>query len=123
MVTVVRACTGLTLLVILYMGATAGEIFTVAQPWLMLHGAGAIVLHVLTGVTVVAVFLVQRASGGSLTPVIVAAAIFVATFLQALAGTIATLWIHFPFAVLITLATAWVHLWSLGRVGDRALAG
>ncbi|MGD9530610.1 MAG: hypothetical protein AB7V44_27980 [Pseudonocardia sp.] len=110
-----RVLTALAMLTFLYMGATAGEIFSQAQPWLYLHGIGAIVLHVLTGLTAVAALLVQRSTGGSLVPVVVAATVFVLTFVQALLGTLATLWMHIPLALTLLLALCWVLAWSFSR--------
>ncbi|MGE3284508.1 MAG: hypothetical protein AB7J32_00230 [Pseudonocardia sp.] len=112
LLTALRVLAGLSMLTFLYMGATAGEIFSQAQPWLFLHGVGAIVLHVLTGLTAAAALLVQRSTGGSMVPVVVAGTVFVLTFVQALLGTLATLWMHIPLALLLLLSLAWVLSWS-----------
>jgi hypothetical protein len=115
MLTALRVLATLSVLTFLYMGATAGEIFSQAQPWLYLHGIGAIALHVLTGLTAGAALLVQRSTGGSLVPVAIAGTVFVLTFVQALLGTLATLWMHIPLALILLLSLAWVVSWSFSR--------
>lgn len=115
LVTTFRVLAALSILMFLYMGATAGEVFSQAQPWLFLHGVGAIVLHVLTGVLTLVAFLVQRSTGGSLAPTVVAGVVFVLTFVQAALGTIATLWLHFPLAVVLLLSLTWVFAQSVSR--------
>lgn len=83
------------------------------------HGTGAIVLHVLTGLTAVAAGLHQRAAGAPVWPTVLAALVFVASFAQAYSGGGQTLWIHVPGAMVLTVGSVWVLVRSFAAARTR----
>ena len=90
---------------------TAGELFPDGGPE-ELHATGAIVLHVLTGLTAVAAGLHWRVSRGPVWPTLLAAVVFVLSFVQAYFGGRETLYIHVPGALVLTIGAVWVLAWS-----------
>jgi hypothetical protein len=102
----------LSTLNVICQGVTAGRVLMKSHEALELHEAGAVVIHVLTGLTMVAAALVWRTSRGGLWPTVLAAAVFVATFVQALTGHGRTLYIHVPLAMLLLVGSAWLLAWS-----------
>lgn len=110
-----RVLAALAVLVILWQGVTAGELFMGVVGALVFHGGGAIVLHVVTGLTAITAFLHQRAVGGPQWPVVLAGVVFVLTFVQAWFGEGATMWLHVPLALALMLGSAWVLAWSWAR--------
>jgi glucose dehydrogenase len=102
----------LSTLNVIYQGATAGRVLMKSHEALALHEAGAVVIHVLTGLTMITAALLWRSSRGSLWPTALAAVVFVATFVQALTGHGTTLYIHVPLALLILLGSALLLSWS-----------
>jgi len=113
--TALRVLATLSVLCIVLQGVTAGALLSPGGGGLGLHAAGAIVLHVLTGLTVVAAFLLRRAAGGAWWPVVLAGVVFVLTFLQALAGDNGNLVVHVPLALLLLVGAVWVAAWSFAR--------
>ncbi|HEY0813685.1 MAG TPA: hypothetical protein VGE11_10435 [Pseudonocardia sp.] len=111
--TVLRATAALAVLAILWQGATAGGILMRTSTSLGLHEAGAVAVHVLTGLTAVAAFLLWRAARGPLWPTVLAAVVFALSFVQASLGHDATLWAHVPGALLLMLGSAAVFVWAL----------
>lgn len=101
----------LTLLSELYQFVTAGRLFPEGGPE-EAHAYGAIPLHVLSGLAAVAVFLRYRALGGRLWPVVLAAVVFVATFVQAATGGREHLAVHVPGAMVLTAGSAWLATWA-----------
>src|SRR3954453_91093 len=80
----VQAAAVLSVLALLWQFATAGRYLSGSTD-LDLHAAGAIALHVPPLLLVVATLLHAR-SGGARWPVVLSAAVFVATFVQAAVG-------------------------------------
>jgi uncharacterized membrane protein HdeD (DUF308 family) len=107
----------LVLLNELYQFVTAGRLFPDGGPE-EAHAAGAVALHVLSGLTAIAVYLRHRAAGGRLWPVVLAAVVFVATFVQAATGGREHLAIHVPGAMILTAGTAWLATWAFLRTRD-----
>lgn len=91
---------------------TAGQLFPSGGPD-ELHGAGAIVLHVLSGVAAIAAVLLWRQGRISLGLAALAAIVFVFTFVQAALGGYDSLALHIPGAMLLTTGVVWVLVASL----------
>jgi uncharacterized membrane protein YhhN len=81
-------------LTVLYLAGTAGEIFMNTNGAGNLHAVGAIVLYVLTGLTMIAAFVHRRGGAAPWWPTIVAVAVFGSSFLQGLVGQRSTLYVH-----------------------------
>lgn len=107
-----RTLSVLSVLNVLYQGATAGQLLLRVRGSLELHAIGAIVLHVLTGLTMIAAALLWLSARTSVWPTVIAALVFVATFFQAALGDEATLFVHVPLALGILLGAAWVMTWA-----------
>lgn len=122
LLTLVRIAALLSTLNLLYQGGTAGEILMHNDQARELHAAGAVVLHVLTGLTLVAAALLWLRTRDHLWAAVVSALVFVATFVQASYGQARTLYIHVPLALAILLGTAAVLTWAL-LVPARAIDG
>lgn len=80
------------------------------------HGTGAIVLHVVTGLTALAAGWLGGVRGGPWWPTVVAAAVFAFTFVQASFGDLAGLVVHVPGAMALTVGSVWVAAWSFLRL-------
>jgi hypothetical protein len=80
-----------------------------------IHSTGAIVLHVLSGLTAIAALAYWRLRGAPLWPGVLAAVVFVLSFVQAYYGSRSTLYIHVPGAMILTIGAVWVAAWSLSR--------
>ena len=85
--TALRVAAALAVLAILWQGATAGGILMRSRESLEFHEAGAIAVHVLTGLAAIAAFLLRRATRGPLWPVVVAVVVFVASSCRPRSGT------------------------------------
>ena len=113
-----RVTAVLSVLTLLFQFVTAGQLFGRGGPE-DLHGAGAIVLHVVTGLLTVAAVLHACSTSGPWWPAVLAAVVFVLTFVQAWFGSGATLAIHVPGAMILTVGTVWLAAWSLTRSAHR----
>ncbi|GAA4699283.1 hypothetical protein GCM10023215_42230 [Pseudonocardia yuanmonensis] len=111
-VTLLRVLAALSVLIIVVQGVTAGEMLSRSETAGALHASGAIVTHVLTGLTAVAAFLVVRATRGPWWPLAVAVLLFVATFLQAALGSGGVMGVHVPLAMVCLVAAVCVLAWS-----------
>ncbi|WP_448625692.1 hypothetical protein [Geodermatophilus sp. URMC 64] len=101
----------LALLALLWQFATAGRLLGGADV-LGAHGAGAIALHVTTGLLLAATALHWRRSRGPLWPVALAGLVFLATFVQAALGSAAVMAAHVPGAMVLTVGTVWLTVWA-----------
>ncbi|GAA4915969.1 hypothetical protein EV188_104433 [Actinomycetospora succinea] len=101
----------LAVLVLLWQFVTAGMLLPRGGP-LDLHAAGAIALHVASGLLAIAAVFYARAARGPWWPAVVAAVVFVLGFVQAYAGEVGNLALHVPCAVVLTIGTVWVAAWS-----------
>ena len=112
-VTALRVLSVLTVLVLLWQFVTAGPLVEGSQA-ADVHATGAIVLHVVSGLTMVAAALVWRA-GATLWPLVVAALVFALSFLQAYLGSYGPISAHVPVAMILTIGAVLVAAWSFTR--------
>ncbi len=108
----------LSVLVLLSQFITAGDLVTRGgggEAVAGIHATGAIVLHVVTGLATIAAALVWRLRGAPLWPAVLAAVVFVLTFVQAYFGGYSTLYVHVPGAMILTVGSVWLLIWSFGR--------
>ncbi len=108
---VVQALVTLTVLSELFQFITAGQLFPDGGPE-EVHAGGAIVLHVVSGLAAIALYLRHRAEGGRLWPVVLGAVVFVASFVQAATGGREHLAIHVPGAMILTAGSVWLMTWA-----------
>jgi hypothetical protein len=108
----------LTVLSVAFQYVTAGQLFPRGGPE-ELHAGGAIVLHVLSGLTAIAAVLLWRRGSASVRLAVLAGVVFVLTFVQAATGGRDTLWIHVPGAMVVTVGAVWVAVWSFSRPTAR----
>ena len=99
---------GLTVLSIVYQGVTAGQLISMNEAALAQHAVGAIVLHVLSGLSMIAAALVWRATRGSVLPLALAAVVFVVSFAQAWFGSHGPMSVHVPLAFILLVGAVWV---------------
>ena len=123
--TALRVTSALSVLAILWQGATAGGILMQSRESFELHEAGAIGVHVLSGLAAVTAFLVWRATRGPRWPMVVAVLVFAASFVQAALGDEETMWAHVPGALVLMLGGAAVLVWAVvpQRIAYRGKAG
>jgi hypothetical protein len=109
----VQATAVLSVVVLLWQFVTAGQVLAhhAAKD---AHGAGAIALHVVGLLLVVATALHARA-GGPRWPVVVSAAVFVAGFVQAAVGDAGNMAAHVPGSLVLTAGIVWVTVWAFQR--------
>ncbi|MGH3504964.1 MAG: hypothetical protein ACRDQA_29320 [Nocardioidaceae bacterium] len=110
-----QATAVVSVLALIYQFITAGQILSDNKPALDLHGAGAIAVHVLFGLTLLAATAHWRLRHAPLWPTVIAAVVFALSFLQAHLGTDDTLWAHVPGALVLTVGLVWVTSWSFSR--------
>jgi hypothetical protein len=102
----VQAAAVLSLLVLFWQFLSAGRIL-VGEDAIGGHGAGAIALHVSTGLLLVATGLHARRTR-VWWPAALAAAVFVLTFVQAALGSSDSIVTHVPLALVLTVGTVWL---------------
>jgi uncharacterized membrane protein len=112
MVSALRAAALLAVLAILWQGATAGGILTNHRISFELHEAGAVAVHILTGITALTAFALWRTARTGLWPAVLAAVVFAASFVQAALGDDETMWAHVPGALLLMLGSAVLLGWA-----------
>lgn len=103
---------GLAVLNVLFQYVTAGQLFPSGGPG-ELHAAGAIVLHVLSGVAAISAFFLWRQNRITLGLAALAAVVFAFTFVQAAIGGYESLYIHVPGAMLLTAGVVWLLIATL----------
>ncbi len=103
---------GLAVLDVLFQFITAGQLLTSRGP-AEAHAAGAIALHVLSGVAAICAFFLWRKNqvGGGLLGL--AVAVFVFGFIQAAIGGYDSLYLHVPGAMLLTGGVVWLLVATL----------
>jgi hypothetical protein len=106
----VQAAAVLSVLVLFWQFLSAGRII-VGEDALGGHGAGAIALHVTTGLLLAATVLHARRTR-VWWPVGLAAAVFVLTFVQAALGSAGSITVHVPLALALTVGTVWLAAWA-----------
>ena len=111
----------LSVLAELWQFVTAGQLFP-GDGALEYHEAGAIVLHVASGLTLVAAFLASRRGTAPTWLWVLAGVVFALTFVQAATGGRDTLWIHVPGAMVVTVGSVWVLAASTGLARGTSAA-
>jgi hypothetical protein len=106
----VQAAAVLSVLVLFWQFLSAGRIIG-GEHATGGHGAGAIALHVTTGLLLVATVLHGRRTR-VWWPTALAAAVFVLTFVQAALGSSGSITVHVPLALVITVGVVWLAAWS-----------
>ena len=106
----VQAAAVLSVLVLFWQFLSAGRML-VGEDAVGGHGAGAIALHVTTGLLLVATVLHGRRTR-VWWPAALAAAVFVLTFVQAWLGSHDAVAVHVPLALVVTAGTVWLTAWS-----------
>jgi hypothetical protein len=106
----VQAAAVLSVLVLFWQFLSAGRVL-VGEDALGGHGAGAIALHVSTGLLLGATVLHGRRTR-VWWPAALAAAVFVLTFVQAALGSSGSIATHVPLALVVTVGTVWLAAWS-----------
>ena len=104
------------LVVLLWQFVTAGSVVaTQGSSGLNGHAVGAIVLHVVTGILVLAAAAGWRLRGHPVWPTVLAAFLFICTFIQAYAGSHGAIMIHVPGAMILTVGLMVLAVWSPRR--------
>ena len=106
----VQAAAVLSVLVLFWQFLSAGRML-VGEDAVGGHGAGAIALHVTTGLLLVATVLHGRRTR-VWWPAALAAAVFLLTFVQAWLGSHDAVAVHVPLALVVTAGTVWLTAWS-----------
>lgn len=113
LVTALRVTSALAVLILVVQGVTAGELIGGNHAAEMVHGLGAYGVHVFTGLALIATVLLVRTTRGPWWPAVLAAVVFVLTFVQALIGDLGVMVVHVPLAMLLLAGAAWVLVWSI----------
>ncbi|MGR6967263.1 hypothetical protein ACU610_22665 [Geodermatophilus sp. URMC 61] len=106
----VQAAAVLSVLVLFWQFFSAGRML-VGEDATGGHGAGAIALHVTTGLLLAAAVLHGRRTR-VWWPAALAAAVFVLTFVQAALGSSGSIVTHVPLALVVTVGVVWLAAWS-----------
>ena len=107
-----RVVATLSVLMIVLQGVSAGEILSRNRSAESLHFGGAIVVHVLTGLTALVAVLIARRERGPWWPTAIAVVVFAVGFAQAAIGEAGILAVHVPLAMLLLVGAVTVMLWS-----------
>jgi uncharacterized membrane protein len=110
-----RVAATAAVVVIVLQGVTAGEILSRSRIAETLHFGGAFAVHICTGLTALAAFLLARRRQVSWWPTGIAVAVFVVSFAQAAFGEFGLLSVHVPLAMLLLVGSAVVMAWSYAR--------
>lgn len=103
---------GLAVVNVLVQFLTAGQLLSSGASK-QLHGTGAIVLHVISGLAAIAAVLLWRQGRASLGLAALAVVVFGYTFVQAALGDYASLAVHVPGAMILTAGVIWLLIASL----------
>jgi uncharacterized membrane protein len=101
-----------SVLALLWQFVTAGQLVT-GNDIRGLHAVGAGALHVTTGITVIAAFLHWRRTRADQPVLVVAAVVFLLTFVQAALGGAGAVAAHVPGALVVTVGVVWLAVWAL----------
>ena len=96
----------LTAASVLFQFITAGQLFPDGGPE-EVHAGGAIALHVVSGLAVIATFILWRRGHMTTAQASLPVVVFVFTFIQAATGGRTSLAIHVPGAMILTLGATW----------------
>lgn len=114
LVPALRATAALAVLTVLFQFVTAGQLFPKPGP-IEAHEAGAIVLHVMSGLAAICAVLLWRRGALGLGLAALAAVVFVLGFVQAAVGGYQTLYVHVPGAMLLSAGSVWLLVAVLRR--------
>lgn len=107
-----QVATVLALLALLWQFGTAGRYISTGKGF-DLHELGAYAVHATSLLVLVAAFLHARAHGGAPRwPVLLAAAVFLATFVQAALGHVHQVTAHVPGALVLSVGLVWLTAWA-----------
>ncbi|MBB3083467.1 hypothetical protein [Geodermatophilus sabuli] len=106
----VQAAAALSVLVLLWQFFSAGQVMT-GGAGTGGHGAGAIALHVATGLLLLATVLHGRRTRVRW-PAALSGVTFLLAFLQAWLGSHGEIAAHVPVALVVTIGIIWVTAWS-----------
>ncbi|WP_375430667.1 hypothetical protein [uncultured Friedmanniella sp.] len=109
---VLQVFAALAVLDVLFQFVTAGQLFPSGGPD-GLHAAGAIALHVVSGIAAIAAVLLWRQGRTTIGVAALAVVVFGYGFVQAAIGGYDTLYIHVPGAMLLTAGVVWLLLAAL----------
>lgn len=109
---VLQVFAALAVLVVFVQFVTAGQLFPAGGP-ATLHAAGAIVLHVVSGIAAIAAVLLWRQGRVTIGLAALAVVVFGFGFLQAAIGGYDSLYVHVPGAMLLTGGVVWLLIASL----------
>jgi hypothetical protein len=109
---------GLAVLTVLFQFVTAGQLFPSGGPG-ELHAAGAIVLHVVSGLATICAFFLWRQGRITLGLAALTFGVFVWGFVQAAIGGYDTLYVHVPGAMVLTAGVVWLFLATLRAARTR----
>ena len=112
---VLRVVATASVVMIILQGVTAGEILSRSRIAETLHFGGAFAVHICTGLTALAAFLLARRRRVSWWPTGIAVAVFVVSFAQAAFGEFGLLSVHVPLAMLLLVGSVVVMAWSYAR--------
>ena len=98
----------LAVLTLLWQFITAGQLFGQGARPETAHAAGAIVLHVMSGLAAIAAVLLWRSGAVPLWLAGLAVVVFGFGFLQAAMGGYQTLYVHVPGAMILTAGAVWL---------------
>jgi uncharacterized membrane protein len=101
-----------SVLALLWQFVTAGQLVT-GNDISVLHAVGAGALHLTTGITVIAAFLHWRRTRADQPVLVVAAVVFLLTFVQAALGGAGAVAAHVPGALVVTVGVVWLAVWAL----------
>jgi hypothetical protein len=101
-----KVLAGLAVATVLSQFVTAGQLFPSGGP-LLAHQAGAIVLHVVSGLAAVCAVLLWRRGVVDVRLAALAAVVFALGLVQAAMGGYDTLYVHIPGAMLLTTGVVW----------------
>ena len=110
-----RVASTAAVVIIVLQGVTAGEILSRSRIAVTLHFGGAFAVHICTGLTALAAFLLARRRQVSWWPTGIAVAVFVVSFAQAAFGDLGLLAVHVPLAMLLLVGAVVVMAWSYAR--------
>ncbi len=113
-----QAFAALAVLSVLFQFITAGQLFPEGGP-VGAHAAGAVVLHVVSGLAAVFAVLAWRRSQVSPGLAALAVVVFGYSFVQAAIGGRSSLWIHVPGAMAMAAGVVWLLIASLRPTARR----
>jgi hypothetical protein len=117
----IRATATVSVLVLVAQFVTAGQMLMHIRSFKEFHSAGAIVLHVVAGLAVIAAVAHWWRGRSGASPVVLAGAVFVFSFVQAYLGDDETMWLHVPGALVLTVGAVWLMTWSfVARAKDSS---